>query len=57
MTDNDRNLISKAKKLNSVEWSIAELYESQAESEIAKRELRNIAIRLHHREEAFAGII
>lgn len=57
MTDNDRNLISKARKLNSVEWSIAELYESQAESEIAKRELRNIAIRLHHREEAFAGII
>lgn len=57
MTSKDLDLLSKAEKLNPSEWSLADLYEKQADSELAKMKLRNISSRLYHREEASADII
>ncbi len=57
MNSKDLDLLSKAEKLNPSEWSLADLYEKQADSELAKMKLRNISSRLYHREEASADII
>jgi|GEM_PF-4167655 len=51
MNDKDKNLIEQAKKLDFVNYSLADYLEKKASSEEAKREIRRIRVRLYRIEE------
>lgn len=51
MNDKDKNLIEQAKKLDFVNYSLADYLEKEASSEEAKREIRRIRVRLYRIEE------
>ena len=55
MTEKDKELIEKAKKLPSMDWGLAEMYAKRADTLEAKHELKNIATRLFRNEEAACG--
>lgn len=51
MTANDLALISEANKLNCIHWGKADAMISQADTDEAKNELRDISRRLYRKEE------
>jgi hypothetical protein len=57
MTKNDEELLEKAKKLTSIDWSYADMYAKQADSIEVKKQLESIAKTLYHKEEYFANCI
>ncbi len=57
MTDKDKKLIEKAKKLSAVDWEYAYELAEQAETETAREFIRSIASLLFHRDEERAGLL
>lgn len=57
MTPKDQNLIVRANRLNCQDWDIAFDLMEQADTDEAKKRLRQIGIHLHHREEAMCGCL
>ncbi len=57
MTENDRRLIERARKLHWTDSDIAFALIDQADTPQARRELKEIAVRLYHLEEAMTGNI
>lgn len=57
MTDKDKELISKAERLNYIDWYRAEDMANEADTDEAKIELHHIAMDLYHLEEYYADIL
>lgn len=57
LTECDKKLIEQAEKLHYTEWYKAGDYAEEAESDLAKKILRNIEINLHHQEEFHCGLL
>ena len=57
MTDKDKKLIEKAKKLSAIDWEYAYELAEQAETETAREFIRSIASLLFHRDEERAGLL
>lgn len=57
MTEKDKELIRKAKSYTYFEWSNVCDLEKVADTEEAKRELKNIRTSLYHEEEWDAGLL
>ncbi len=57
MTEKDKELIRKAKSYTYFEWSNVCDLEKVADTEEAKRELKNIRTSLYHEEEWYAGLL
>lgn len=56
MTDKDKGLIAEAKKLHFSCWGEAFDLAEQADTEQARRVLKDIGIALYHKEESHAGL-
>ena len=57
MTNFDKLLLLKANMLRPIQWAEADELEKLAESDEAKKELRQLASRLYHMEEYSAGLL
>lgn len=56
MTSKDIELIKMAEKLTSIDWSYAENWCKEADTEEAKSILHSIANRLYHTEEYYSNL-
>lgn len=57
MTENDKKLIEKAEHLWCVDWYLADKMVEKADAPETKDRLKNIAKRLHHKEEYLADLL
>lgn len=57
LTDKDKKLIERAKRVGIFDWDQVQIMETQADTEEARRRLHDIAMELHHAEEYMAGCL